>query len=343
VKLPFRVGRGRPPPADPWHRVRVGLGVLALVMTVGVIGYRVLGLGLFDALYQTSITVTTVGFAEVGPPDKIDQSYRVFTLILVFFGVSGALYTLGVMVEALVEGSINHGFQLRKEQRMIDNMSGHMIITGAGRVGRAISHYVARHGAEVVIIDRADDLDLDHLVVTGEATDDETLRRAGIERASTLIAALDSDADNVYVTLSARAINPGLFIVARTNRQSNEPKFYQAGADRVVNPHEIGGSRMGALAMHPTLAEFLDEILHDESHNVRVGEVAIPEGAHVLGSSVGEVMTEVSNPPLLLAIRHDDHGYVPDPDTSTVLAEGDVFVVLGGTDKIERLRSTVER
>jgi len=312
-------------------------------MTVGVIGYRVLGLGLFDALYQTSITVTTVGFAEVGPPDKIDQSYRVFTLILVFFGVSGALYTLGVMVEALVEGSINHGFQLRKEQRMIDNMSGHMIITGAGRVGRAISHYVARHGAEVVIIDRADDLDLDHLVVTGEATDDETLRRAGIERASTLIAALDSDADNVYVTLSARAINPGLFIVARTNRQSNEPKFYQAGADRVVNPHEIGGSRMGALAMHPTLAEFLDEILHDESHNVRVGEVAIPEGAHVLGSSVGEVMTEVSNPPLLLAIRHDDHGYVPDPDTSTVLAEGDVFVVLGGTDKIERLRSTVER
>ncbi len=311
-------------------------------MAVGVIGYRLLGLGTFDAIYQTAITVTTVGFSEVGPADEIDQSYRTFTLLLVFFGVSGALYTLGVMVEAFVEGSINHGFQVRKEQRMIDHMSGHMIITGAGRVGRAISHYVARHGAEVVIIDRAEDLDVNHLVVTGEATDDETLRRAGIERASTLIAALDSDADNVYVTLSARALNPNLFIVARTNRQSNEAKFYQAGADRVVNPHEIGGSRMGALAMHPTLAEFLDEILHDESHNVRVGEVAIPDGATVLGKPVGEVMASEASPPLLLAIRHDDHGYVPDPDPATVLANGDVLVVLGGTDKIERLRGTVE-
>jgi len=100
---------------------------------------------------------------------------------------------------------------------------------------------------------------------------------------------------------------------------------------------------MEALAMHPTLAEFLDEILHDESHNVRLGEVALPAGAHGLGSSVGDVMASLVNPPLLLAIRHDDHGYAPDPDTATVLAEGDVFVVLGGTDKIERLRSTVGR
>ncbi len=311
-------------------------------MAVGVIGYRLLGLGLFDAFYQTAITVTTVGFGEVGPADKIDQSYRAFTLLLVFFGVSGALYTLGVMVEAFVEGSINHGFQLRKEQRMIDHMSGHMIITGAGRVGRAISHYAARHGAEVVIIDRDEDLDVDHLVVTGEATDDDTLRRAGIERAGTLIAALDSDSDNVYVTLSARAINPSLFIVARTNRQSNESKFFQAGADRVVNPHEIGGSRMGALAMHPTVAEFLDEILHDESHLVRVGEVAIPGGAGVLGKSVGEVMSGMTNPPLVLAIRHHDRGYEPDPDPGTVFADGDVLVVLGGADKIERFRGAIE-
>ncbi len=323
---------------DPWHRVRVGLGVLLGVLAVGVIGYRLLGLSLFDALYQTAITVTTVGFGEVGPAAEIDNSYRAFTLLLVFFGVSGALYTLGVMVEAVVEGSINHGFQLRKEQRMIDEMSGHLIITGAGRVGRAISHYVNRHGAELVVIDRQEHADLQHPVVMGEATDDETLRRAGIERASTLIAALDSDADNVYVTLSARALNPKLFIVARTNRQSNEAKFYQAGADRVVNPHEIGGSRMGALAMHPMLAEFLDEILHDESHGVRIGEVPIPEESGRSGGTLESVMHDVDDPPLVIAIRHEDHGYVPDPPTGTTLSEGDVLIVLGDAAKIERLR-----
>ncbi len=318
------------------------MAILGLVMATGAVGYRLLGLSLFDAIYQTSITVTTVGFGEMGPAEEIDGSYRAFTLLLVFFGVSGALYTLGVMVEALVEGSINHGFQIRREQRMVDKMQGHLIITGAGRVGRAISHYVSRHGADIVVIDRNNHPDLEHPVVVGEAADDDILRRAGIERASTLIAALDSDADNVYVTLSARALNPDLFIVARTNRQSNEPKFFQAGADRVVNPHEIGGSRMGALALHPTLAEFLDEILHDESHNVRIGEVVIPAGASAMGSAVEEVVASVVDPPLLLAIRRHDRSYVPDPDGSTKLTDGDVLIVLGGTDKIARLQAAAE-
>ncbi len=309
-----------------------------MIIAVGVVGYRLLGLSAFDALYQTAITVTTVGFGEVGPAGEIDNGYRAFTLVMVFFGVSGVLYTLGVMVEAVVEGSINHGFQVRKEQRMIDQMSGHLIIAGAGRVGRAISHYVSRHGAQLVVIDRKEHADPEHPVVIREATDDDTLHRAGIGRASTLIAALDSDADNVYVTLSARALNPKLFIVARTNRQSNEAKFYQAGADRVVNPHEIGGSRMGALAMHPTLAEFLDEILHDDSHGVRIGEVAIPADSGHMGGTIESVMHDVVDPPLLVAIRHEDHGYVPDPPTSTTLAEGDVLIVLGHADKLERLR-----
>ncbi|MEC7144583.1 MAG: potassium channel family protein, partial [Actinomycetota bacterium] len=250
--------------------------MLSGVTMIGFIGYLLLGLGAFDSLYMTVITITTVGFSEIGAPDEITAAYQTFTLLLALFGVGTALYTLGVSFEALVEGSINDGLKIRRGLRMIDKKSNHIIVVGNGRVGQAIVHYVGRHGAEVVMVDREPQPDSEWPIVIGEATEDQTLRDAGIERATTLIAALDSDADNVYVTLSARALNPALHIVARTDHQHNEAKFFQAGADRVVNPYEIGGSRMGALALHPTLAEFLDEVLHDDSHGVAVDEIEVP-------------------------------------------------------------------
>lgn len=325
-------------PADPWRRVRVGLATLGLVMAFGVFGYRVLGLSFFDAFYQTAITVTTVGFGEIGPEDEIDRAYRAFTLLLVFFGVSGVLYTLSVMVEAVVEGSINDGFRRRRDYRMIQHMNDHVILAGAGRVGMAISHYVGRHDAELVIIDRAYRPDGDQPVILAEATEDETLIQAGVTRARTLIAALDSDADNLYVTLSARALNADLFIVARTNSQANEAKFYQAGASRVVNPHEIGGSRMGALALHPTLAEFLDEVLHDESHGVRIAEVVLPASSAAIGAPLGRLLNRCSSTPLVLAVRNQQHGYSVNPDDDSTLSEGDVLVVLGEPEEVEDLR-----
>ena len=341
VDLPLR-RRGRRRSslgADPWQRVRVGLGILGFIIALGVVGYRILGLGLFDALYQTVITVTTVGYEEIGEPEDIDRAYRWFSLFLALFGVSGALYTLGVMVEAYVEGSLNDGLRIRKEQRMIDRLSGHLIVAGAGRVGASISHYVARHGADVVVIDR-DATESDLLTVIGDATDDETLRRAGIDRAATLIAALDTDASNLYVTLSARALNADLHIVARTNHQSSEPKFFQAGADRVVNPHEIGGSRMGALALHPTLAEFLDEVLHDESHGVTVDEIEVRVGSPADGRTLRDLIGPTGQP-LVIAIRDQDHGYVANPALDTAVHPGSVLVVLGSDADVAALGARV--
>ena len=316
-------------------RVRLALWVLTLVILVGVIGYRALGLTWFEALYQTAITVTTVGFGEIGSAEHVDNGYRAFTLVLVFGGVSAALYTLGVTVEVLVEGSVNDGLRLRKEQRMIDDMSNHIVIAGAGRVGRSIAEYVRRHGAELVIIDRGEGSALDHAVVEGNATDDEVLERAGILRAATLIAALDSDADNLYVTLSARALNPGLFIVVRTDRQANESKFFQAGANRVVNPHQIGGSRMGAIAMHPTVAEFLDEVLHDDSHDVQISEIQVPAG--ISRRLLGDVLGALDDPPVTLAVRDSEHGYTPLPRSDHELDGGDVLVVLGAKEQVKAL------
>lgn len=330
--------RIRPPDSDPWKRVRLGVAIFTVVVAVGVIGYRILGLSPFDALYQTAITVTTVGFTEIGPAAEIDRSYRVFTLLLVLFGVGGVLYTLGVMVEALMEGTVNDGIRLRRTQHMINRISDHVILAGHGRVGQAIRNYIGHHQTDLVVIDRMAPAGADYPVITGEATDDETLRRAGVDRARTLITALDSDPDNLYVTLSARALNPDLFIVARASSEANKAKLLQAGADRVVNPHQIGGSRMGALAMHPALAEFIDEILPDPSHGMRIGEVAIPDGSPSLERPLGDLIARETANALILAIRNSDRGYEVRPDPARLLRSGDVLVVLGEPRALDAMR-----
>ena len=337
VRSPHRFRR---PENDPWRRVRIGVGMLAGVTVIGVGGYLLLGLDRFDALYMTVITITTVGFSEIGEPEQITATYQTFTLLLALFGVGTALYTLGVSFEALVEGSINDGLQIRRGLRMIDKMSDHIIVVGNGRVGQAIVHYVGRHGADVVLVDREPQPDSTWPVVIGDATEDQTLRNAGIDRATTLIAALDADADNVYVTLSARSLNPDLHIVARTDHQHNEPKFFQAGADRVVNPYEIGGSRMGALALHPSLAEFLDEVLHDESHGVTVAEIEVPAGSGAVGRPLGDLVG-TSGQPLVIALRDAKHGYVANPAPSLSVPEGTVLVVLGSDADVAALASRV--
>ncbi|MEO0493756.1 MAG: potassium channel protein [Actinomycetota bacterium] len=325
---------------DPWRRVRIGVTMLAGVTLVGFIGYLLMGLSAFDSLYMTVITITTVGFSEIGEPDQITATYQTFTLLLALFGVGTALYTLGVSFEALVEGSINDGLQIRRGLRMIDKQSDHIIVVGNGRVGQAIVHYVGRHGADVVLVDRNPQPESDWPVVIGDATEDQTLRNAGIDRATTLIAALDSDSDNVYVTLSARALNPKLHIVARTDHQHNEAKFFHAGADRVVNPYEIGGSRMGALAMHPTLAEFLDEVLHDESHGVTVDEIEVPPASSAVGKPLGDLVGPTGQP-LVIALRDADHGYVANPAPTTPVPAGTVLVVLGSDADVAALASRV--
>jgi len=240
------------------------VALLLGVMALGTAGYTVVGLDPFEALYQTSITVTTVGYGEIGPADEVDRTYRAFTLVLVLLGASSALYTASVLLETLVEGSLNDGFRRRRMLKQASKLSGHVIVAGWGRVGHAIADYARRAGAPVVVVDRAPvEAEGDPPIIIGDATEDDTLQAAGIERAATLVAALSNDSDNLSLTLTARSLRAELLIVARAADQRNERKFLRAGADRVVNPYEIGGSRMGAIALQPHVAEFLDEVLHD--------------------------------------------------------------------------------
>lgn len=343
MRSPLAAARGprwrRPPQRDPWQRVRLGILLLLVVVAFGTVGYVLLGLSPFDALYQTVITVTTVGFNEIGVGGEASTGYRAFTLGLVVTGTGTVVYTLGLLVDTFIEGSLNDELRRRRMLREIEELEDHVIIAGWGRTGHAIAHSVRRAGQEIVVIDRepADDLS-DHAVVIGEATDDVVLQQAGIKRARILVAALSNDADNLFVTLSARSLCPHLFIVARTSDQKNEPKFFQAGADRVVNPHEIGGSRMAAVALQPHVAEFLDEVLHDESHDVSVHEVQVAKGSPMVDRPLVELDSGAEGPPLIIAIRGHGGRYHSNPSPTTVLAEDEVIIALGSAAELSSLR-----
>ena len=238
---------------EPVERLVAGLSVLLAILVAGTTGYVLLGLDVLDALYQTVITVSTVGY---GDPEDVGGRYQLFTIVLILLGTGTSLYTIGVVIEMLFEGRLDDHVRRRRMQRSIDNLSGHSVICGYGQVGRAIAAVMADAGTEVVVIDRDPDVGPDdRFMVLGNATDDATLRNAGIERADSLVLAMDSDVDNLYVSLSARALCPRLFIVARANSADALPKLQQAGADRVINPHLIGGAHMAAAALHQDAAE----------------------------------------------------------------------------------------
>ncbi len=320
----------------------LGVAAVALIVVVGTLGYWLLGVGLFDALYQTLITITTVGYLEVGKPETGDTAYRALTMVLLVSGVGTVLYTFGVLVDSLIEGSLNEEVRRRRMLRNIEQLEGHVIIAGWGRMGHAIAHYVDRAGRDLVVIDRQPQDDLSsHAVVVGDATDDHVLRLAGIERADTLIAALSTDADNLFVTLSARAMRHDLFIVARTVDQGNERKFLQAGASRVVNPHEIGGSRMAALALQPHVAEFIDEVLHDENHDVAVHEVRVLAESPMIGRPLTDLTSPSGKRPLIIAIRGGNGRYHTNPSPRTTLAAGEVIIALGSAEELADLRTQV--
>jgi voltage-gated potassium channel len=328
---------------DPWRRFRFTLELLFSVLVIGTLGYVVIGLSVFDALYQTGITITTVGYGEIGPPGEVDTAYRAFTLALVLLGASSAIYTVSVLLETVVEGSLNDGLRRRRVQREINHMDNHVIVAGAGRVGEALVAYVTRLGRAVVVIDRTDRAE-DWIVptVVGEATDDQTLLDAGLERAAVLVAALDSDSDNLYVTITAKSMRPDLFVVARTSTQANEAKFLRGGANRVVNPHEIGGSRMGALAMQPHVAEFLDEVLHDETHDVAIHEIRVPGDSPAVNHTIDELGARQGEA-MVIAVRTAQGRYTTNPGPEVRVGAGDVLIVLGSARQLATIEHRFDR
>ena len=229
------------------RRLVVALLALCSVLVIGTIGYVILGIDLLDATYQTVTTVTTIGFREVV---EFGTAEKIFTMALALAGFGTVLYTLTLTLELVLEGPLGNLWGRRRMQRDIDALEDHAIVCGWGRVGRAAAEQIAKTGQTVVVVDAAEDRleTCPYPHVLGDATQDDVLRAAGIRTASTLVASLDNDAGSVYVVLSARGLNPKLFVIARSRTDDAEPKFVLGGADRVGNPQLIGGNRTASSA-----------------------------------------------------------------------------------------------
>jgi voltage-gated potassium channel len=315
------------------------LAALVGVTVLGTVGYVVLGFTLLEALYQTVTTVATVGFREVRP---LGPAGQVFTIVLILLGVSTALYTFGVLMEAVIEGQLSHHIERRRMDTKIAALSGHVVICGYGRVGASAAEFLRSSGHRVVVVDadpaRVAALNPDTPYLVGDANDDAVLRAAGLERARAVIIALDNDADTVYATLSARAMCPDTVIVARARTTDSKRKLVLAGATRAVNPQRIGGRRLASFALQPDVAEFLDVVMHDEQVDWRIQQVQVWAGSELAGRSVAASRVEERTGVLLLAVRPAPQApLVANPPDDYVIPSGAVLIALGRLEELEAL------
>ncbi|MDQ3932281.1 MAG: potassium channel protein [Actinomycetota bacterium] len=326
---------------SPARRVRISLTVYAFVILVGFVGYQLLeGLGPLDALYMTIITVTTVGFREVS---DLGWAGKAFTIALIVAGVVSATYAALSAAEFFIEGHFRRLIERRRMERKIGRLEGHIIVCGYGRVGRHLVHELGREGVAFVVVDDDESkigelVDAGYLAVFGDATEEHVLQEAGLQRARALVAAVNTDADNVLITLTAKGLRPDLTVIGRTKADENEAKLRRAGADRVIAPTTIGGRRIAQILTRPVVADFLDG-LGPGGIDYTLEEVPIvPEGP-LRGATLREAAIRERYGCTVLAVRRagtlvtDTH-----PTAESVLHPGDVLVVLGTEADVMAMR-----
>jgi voltage-gated potassium channel len=325
---------------DPFRRVRIGLVLLALVIVAGTVGFLALGFSVLDAIFETVNTISTLGATAQA---SSTTGGKILTIVLILVGVGTALYTFTAVLEVLIEGHMRDLVRRRRMDREIRGMSDHVVICGWGRVGREVARFLAQAGNQIVIVDRKNELAerIPHPNVIGDVTDDETLLAAGIERAATLVAALDTDADNLFVTVASRSMRPELQIIARARSDTSEPKLRRAGADRVVNPQQLGGDRMAAFVTQPHVVDFIDVVMHDGSLEFRLEELPVPARSRLSGQSLRSAKLHDETGALVLAIRRPDGTFVTNPSPEQPIETGDVLIGVGTADQLTALTDYV--
>ena len=322
------------PEGEAARRIRLAVVMLSGIIFVGTAGYMTLGWDLLDALYMTVITVGTIGFEEVRDLDE-NIAGRLWTIILIISGVAVLGYATTSLVALAVEGTVRDYFRGRRMRAEIGKLSDHQIICGYGRVGRQVAAEFAGDGVSFVVIDQdprfvEECLKRGYLALLGEASDDETLEEAGVRRAKGLVAAVDSDADNVFVVLSARKLNPKLHIVARTSSDASAAKMEIAGADRTISPYSVGGRRLASLATQPVVVDFLDIVTQGEKGiEFRLEEFSVPKASPFADHTIGELKIGEKTGAIVLAIRTQEGTFDTTPSAQDTVHPGDTLIVLG--------------
>ena len=320
------------------RRLRLSVLMLLAIVALGVVGYRLIeDFSLFDALYQTTLTLTTIGFQELQP---LSDEARAFTIVLAVLGVGGVFYLLTTVARLVLEGELKRDLEAWRMSRRIGELQDHFVVCGAGRVGTAVVLVMARRDVPFVVIDSAADalaaLDHDWLTLHGGASNNDVLALAGIARARGLVVATGGDAENTFITLTVRAMNPSCYIAARANEPDSVPKLRQAGADRVISPTEIAGSRLAISVIHPAAAEFTETVLHGAEAGEALAQVDVQIGSQLDGADVGQAFADREHVQIL-GIRHRGGRVDVAPTHGVPLHAGDAVMVFGTSEGIESL------
>ena len=334
---------------SPRRKLLWGVCALAIIIAVGAIGYVIIeGWSFIDALFMTVITITTVGYEEVHP---LSAGGRIFSIFLIVGGIGSAIYVSTSIVQFLIEGELGItllGITLgrRRMERRIAKLKDHFILCGYGRVGREIARLFAEENVPFVVIGKDRDSIADaekdgHLYVLADATDDEVLKEAGIERARGLVATVGSDADNVYIALSARGLRPDLFIEARASGSAAETKLKKAGADRIISPYSLGARRMAELALRPGVVDFIDTVIQRRGKEFQMENITVSHDSALVGLTTEE--TRQRTKANILAISRKSGKLVANPPGEETIESGDRLITLGTREQLAALEEICER
>jgi len=316
-------------------RIFLSFGLIFIVISSGTIGYMVIeGWGFLDALYMTIITITTVGFREI---HELSQKGQIFTIILIISGVGTVLYALSNGAKFVLEGELQEVFGRQRLEKRLKDLKDHYIICGYGRMGKIIAKELKHEKLLFVVIEKTatilDEKD-DTLVLEGDATKDELLKRAGIERAKCLISVLPTDAENLYVVLSARGLNPSLLIVARAGEEGSGRKLLRAGADRVVSPYYIGGLRIAHTVLKPAVVDFIEFATKSGNIDLQIEEITIREGCQLENQTLDECGIGRDLGVIIVAIKQKNGEMKFNPTFKTAIQAGDTLIAVGETSKL---------
>ena len=312
-----------------------------VVVLFGIFGYTwIEGWNFLDSLYMTIITLSTVGYGEVR---EIGPGGRVFTVLLIVFGLFTITYIVGLVAETLVAGEIRSVLGRRKVSKKIKSLRDHYIICGYGRIGSIICKGLTRKAIPLMVIEKdehvQEELEQDEILyLQGDATHEETLLEAGIEKAKGLVSVVSSDAENVYICLTARGLNPRLYILSRAEDEASERKLLRAGANKVILPYILGGRRMVQAIIRPTVSDFLESAVHDQSFELAIEEITVGEDSRLANQSLVDSGIRQEMDVIIIGIKQKAGTMIFNPSSQTKIQSDDILIAMGRNKDLETLR-----
>jgi voltage-gated potassium channel len=324
-----------------WRRLLPVILLVTFIISFGTAGYMLIERWSFlDSLYMTIITLSTVGFKEVG---ELSTGGRLFTIILIIGGVGTVLYALSAGARFLLEGELQAAFGRRRLEKKVRELKNHYIICGFGRMGKIIGKELKNKGVQFIAIEKnpVSYEKEEVLILEGDASQDDILKESGIERAKGLITVLPTDAENLYVVLSAKGLNPDLYIVARAGEEGSEKKLLRAGADRVISPYYIGGLRIAHTVLKPAVVDFIEFATKAGNIDLQMEEIPIPEGSGLIGLTLDQCGMGKELGLIVVAIKRATGEMRFNPTFRTTIKLGDTLIVLGEVSKLKILEERV--